>query len=307
MYGFRPKHVQIQGCMCTDSGPVCTDQPIQYTYPMTKPTIYKSNALIEASYKLGLTEQRILLACISQVRRDQPLTDDVFYSVSVNDIASMTGTGSNSLYDELSAAVKKLRRKDVLITMEPNGGGLKPIIMETSWVQTCVYIEREGRIELRFNKDMLQYLSELKAQFTGYALQDVIRMTSSYAIRLFEMLVQYTSVGHREISVEDFRRWLRLDDSYPLMSELRRRVVEPAVAQINEHGPMMVKWSPKKTGRSVTHLSFTFAPKKGSAVKGIERKSPSVKNTITAYELSKKARPGESTADALKRLDVALI
>lgn len=265
---------------------------------MTNPRIYKSNALVEASYRLGLTEQRIILACISQVRRDQPITDEVFYSVSISDIGNLVGSESKSLYDELSKAAKRLRRKDVTIAMEPNGGGAKPMVMETSRVQTCVYIEREGRIKLRFSKDMLPYLAELKEQFTGYALADVIRMTSAYGIRLFELLIQYSAVGQREISVEDLRRWFRLEESYPLLSELRRRVIEPAVNQINEHGPLTVKWAPRKSGRTITHFVFMFASKKDA-----NKQSASAK-VLSEYELSKLAKPGESYADALKRLKV---
>lgn len=129
---------------------------------MTQPRIYKSNALVEASYRLSLAEQRIVLACISQVRRDQPITNEVFYSVSISDIGDLVGTDSKSLYAELSKTARRLRRKDVTIALEPNGGGIKSMIMEASWVQTCVYVEREGRIKLRFNKDMLPYLAELK-------------------------------------------------------------------------------------------------------------------------------------------------
>jgi hypothetical protein len=34
--------------------------------------IVKSNHIIEASYRLSLAEQRVILSAISQVRRDQP-------------------------------------------------------------------------------------------------------------------------------------------------------------------------------------------------------------------------------------------
>lgn len=269
-------------------------------YPMAKPRVYKSNALIDASYRLGVIEQRIILACISQVRRDQPITDEVLYSVSIRDIGNLAGTERKSLYDDLSKAARRLRRKDVTIALEPNGGGIKPMVMEMSWVQTCVYIEREGRIQLRFSKDMLPYLAELKEQFTGYALADVIRMTSAYAIRLFELLIQYSAVGQREIAVEDLRRWFRLEDTYRLLSELRRRVIEPAVSQINEHGPLTVQWEPRKSGRTVTHFVFTFTPKKKTA-----RRDAPIK-VLSEYELSKLARPGESHDEALKRLKVRL-
>ncbi|KAE9623957.1 replication initiation protein, partial [Parasedimentitalea maritima] len=54
--------------------------------------IYKANALVEASYRLSLYEQRIILACISQVRRDEPLTDQKLYTISAQQISEMTGT-----------------------------------------------------------------------------------------------------------------------------------------------------------------------------------------------------------------------
>ncbi|WP_455233718.1 replication initiation protein, partial [Geopseudomonas aromaticivorans] len=49
--------------------------------------VYKSNALVEAAYRLSVQEQRILLACISQVRRDETVTDEVLYSVGAADLA----------------------------------------------------------------------------------------------------------------------------------------------------------------------------------------------------------------------------
>jgi len=44
--------------------------------------VYKANALVEASYRLSLYEQRVVLACIAQVRRDEPLTDQKLYRIS---------------------------------------------------------------------------------------------------------------------------------------------------------------------------------------------------------------------------------
>lgn len=41
---------------------------------MQNALVYKANALVEASYRLSLYEQRIILACIAQVRRDDTLT-----------------------------------------------------------------------------------------------------------------------------------------------------------------------------------------------------------------------------------------
>lgn len=229
--------------------------------------VYKSNALVEAAYRLSVQEQRIILACIGQVRRDEEVTDEVLYSISAADLASVAGIAVGDAYKELKDAALRLKRREVRLTQEPNGAGKKPKTMITGWVQTIFYVEGEGRVELRFTKDMLPYLTGLQREFTRYALSDVAKMTSAHAIRLYELIVQWPE-GHREIEVRELRRWLQLEDRYPLMADLRRWVIEPAVEQINEHSPLMLTWSPRKTGRKVTHLVFDYTLKEKPAKVG---------------------------------------
>src|SRR6056297_2826053 len=91
--------------------------------------VCKSNALVEASYRLSVAEQRIILACISQIRRDQQITDEVLYSVSATEIAGLTGTRSKTTYEELAKAAQRLKRREVRLFAEPNGRGRKPRVM----------------------------------------------------------------------------------------------------------------------------------------------------------------------------------
>lgn len=278
---------------------------------MNDKKIYKSNALIEASYSLSVAEQRILLACIAQVDRGSPITDEVMYSVPVLSIAKAINSDSKSIYKELFEAARKLRRREVSIELEPNGGGRKAKTLEASWVQSIAYSEREGVIKLRFNKDMLPFLSELKEQFTRYDFSDVAKMTSIYGIRLFEMLIQYTTLGAREIALEDLRKWLRLHDKYLLMADLRRYVIEPGIKQVNQHSPLQVDYELRRTGRKISHVKFTIGqkqvPTKKSQSKCVAPPSKEINGQestgITRYELSHLAHPGESEVNALLRLN----
>lgn len=281
----------------------------------TKPSVYKSNALVEASYRLSPAEQRIMLACISQVRRDQPITDEVMYSVSVSDYSSLVGTSSHSTYKELADAALRLKRREVWLREYPNGNGKRPRTLVTGWVQSIAYIESEGRIELRFSKDMLPYLTQLTEQFTRYALEDVAKMTSSHAIRLYELLCQWRDTRQREVSIEWIRESFQLGDKYPAIKDFKRRVIEPAVEQINEHSPIWVKWSQRKTGRRVSHFVFTFGEKTDKKASGITDKRRKPKRTASADQesqgvlfgiprhlIEQQARPGESYEDAALRL-----
>lgn len=268
--------------------------------------VVKSNHIIEASYRLSVAEQRVILSAISQVRRDQPVTDAVLYSVTAAEIAELCGTDPKTAYRDLQSAAERLQTRRVTLLLEPDGITIRSKRKRvTCWVQTVDYIDQEGRIELRFGKDILPYLTGLQREFTRYALSDVAKMTSAHGIRLYELLAQWPE-GHRVVALDDLRRWLQLEDRYPSIKDLKRRVLDPAVEQINEHSPLSLTWSQRKTGRKVTHLVFDYAPKKpakavGKAPGGAQAKRKGGK--LTKEEVARLARPGESWEAAYARLN----
>jgi plasmid replication initiation protein len=264
--------------------------------------IVKSNQIIEASYRLSVAEQRVILSAISQVRRDKPVTDEVLYSVTAADLAELCGTDPKTAYRDLQNAAERLQTRRVSLILEPDGVTIRSKRRRvTCWVQTVDYIDQEGRVEMRFGKDILPYLTGLQREFTRYALSDVAKMTSAYGIRLYELLVQWKG-GHREVALDDLRRWLQLEDRYPSIKDFKRWVLDPAVEQINEHSPLMLTWSQRKTGRKVTHLVFDYAPKKPAKAVG---KAPAKRKAgkISDAEIAKQARPGETWEAARARLD----
>lgn len=283
---------------------------------MQNAQVYKANALIEASYRLSLYEQRIILGCIAQVRRDEPLTDQQLYTVSAQQIADLTGTQLGTTYQNLKAAVERLFRREVTLHEAPNGkGGAK--VRLTRWVQEVVYQEDQGTVALRFSQPMIPYLSQLTEQFTRYALADVAQMTSVHAIRLYELLSQWRGTGEREVELSWFREALLLEDRYSNIRDLKRRVIEPAIEQINEHSPLWVKWDQRKTGRRVSHLVFTFGEKAQDKAHKAREASTRTKTQKTASKSSgsiygipqsvieAKAKPGESYHEAALRLHEA--
>jgi len=285
---------------------------------MDSALVYKSNALVQASYRLSVYEQRIILGCIAQVRRDKPLTDQQLYTVSAQQIADMTGTSLGTAYQNLKAASERLYRREVTLHEAPNGKGCdRGKVRLTRWVQTVEYREAEGLVALRFGTDMVPYLSQLTEQFTRYALTDVARMDSAYAIRLYELLCQWRDAGEREVSIDWLRDALYLDGKYPAIKDFKKRVIEPAVEQINEHSPLWVKWDQRKTGRRVSHLIFTFGEKlkqseesadkqrKPKPTKGGKKGQGGAQGAIYGIPMSvieSRAQPGESAEDVALRL-----
>lgn len=277
---------------------------------MDSKLLYKANALIEASYRLSVYEQRILAVCIAQVRRDEPLTDQQLYTVSAQYIADKTNTSLGTAYQNLKAAAERLYRREVTLHEAPNGGG-HPAVRLTRWVQTVEYRKSEGVVALRFGTDMIPYLSQLTEQFTQLSASDLICMTSNHGQRLYELLCQWRSVGLREVSIEWLREALQLGEKYPAIKDLKKWVIVPAVEQVNEHSSLWVKWDQRKTGRRVSHLIFTFGEKAKTKPEKLGKAKPQGKTNanqkgaiygIPMAVINAHGKPGESESDAALRL-----
>lgn len=217
--------------------------------------VVKSNKLIEASYRLGVNEQRILLAAISQIGINEAATDAKTYKVILNDIVSLTETKSKDLYRQLYEAAKSLRKRDVKFI------GYDGKFIETSWVQSVEYDpDNKTELEIRFSNRVLPYLTNLSREFTRYNLNEVAKLTSIYAHRFYELLMQWNAKGSRVIEIDWLRDVFMLENKYRQYKDLKSRVIQPALEQINKHTTLNVSYEPVKTGRKITHLDFIFEP-----------------------------------------------
>ena len=272
--------------------------------------IVKSNRLIEASYCLTLNEQRIILLAISRVRRDRELQLDDVFEVHASDLVSYFGVDPKTSYSELIDVSKTLFNRHVTLENPyPNDPRVKTLL--TRWVSSIAYLPEHGCIRLRFSQDVLPFLSLLETQFTRYKLEVVGKMTSIYAVRLYELLIQWGSVGKREIEIEWLKQRFQIEDKYPAIKDLKKYVIDIAVAQINQHSDMIVTYTQRKTGRVVSHLIFAFelkksvAPKKTKSLKAKKNVDVSAPETIFGVlkaDIEKLARPGESYEDAASRI-----
>lgn len=227
--------------------------------------VVKSNQVVEASYTLTTVEQRLILSAIAQIPKGKEVTDEVIYTVSVTDLQKF-GANETTAYRDLKEGVSRLFERSIVLRSSDRTS-------RTRWVQKIDFMDSRGVVGLRFSKDILPFLSNLSTEFTKYLASDLIGVTSTHAIRLYELLVQYRAIGSREISVEDLRWMFELQDKYPIWADFKKRVIDQALKEINEHSPLKVTYEAKKTGRKITSIVLKFKEKK--ALKAPKRKASS--------------------------------
>ena len=258
-----------------------------------KKDIVKSNALIEAAYHPGnIYQMRLLLACLMQVKSTDELSHTKNFIVTANALSDLTGDKAMNNYRELEKASKAVRAMYVSVKEKPNSEIGTPDITEINVTSSCRYYKKEGKVSLRFNAEIIPYISSLKKRFTQYQAKYVMPMRSGYGIRLYELCLQWLG-DEREFSVEDFKKLFGLENKYKSIKDLKVRVINPALNDINTHSDIRVIFGQRKAGRRVSHFQFMIVRKQKK-----KEKLLSHKDWISA---NNKANVGEDWDSAIKR------
>lgn len=214
--------------------------------------ITKSNALIEANYRLTLMETRVILLCISRIDSRHPLDAQRVFRVQASEFQATFGVGREKAYQHLKEVSDRLFERKVELR-DPTTGTIGKKIR---WVSCCTYLEGQGAVELHFAPEILPYLSEIRAHFTSYSIDAIAGFSSTFAMRLYELLEQYRRLGKRVASVDELRRWLDCEDTFDRFTDFERWAIKVGVEQINEHSDLRVTYRKIKRGRVVATIEF---------------------------------------------------
>ena len=225
--------------------------------------VVKDNALINASYNLELTEQRLIMLAIINARElGQGITADSKLEIHASDYAKLFNVSPDASYKALKEAVNNLFNRQFSYTAEYKRTG-KVGIVRSRWVSRIFYVDDLALLEITFAPDVVPLITRLEEHFTKYEAKQVAHLTSKYATRLYELLIAWRDVGKTPIfELQKLRKNLGVDDDeYQRMHHFKSRVLEPSIKQINQHTDITVSYEQHKRGRTITGFSFRFKQK----------------------------------------------
>ena len=274
--------------------------------------IVKDNALIEASYTLDVVEQRLILLAILEAREQKQLIQaGSLLRIHASSYIHQFNVDKSTAYKALKEAVKGLYESGFAYSKADNATG-KIGHYKSRWVDKIGYIDDLGCVELVFASDVIPLITRLEKRFTEYDIEQISGLQSRYAIRLYELLSQWRSVGKTPLfHIEDFRFKLGLgSNEYQIMGNFKKKVLDLALTQINEKTDIVASYEQHKAGRNITGFSFSFSPKHTKSDEDATPRKLSEKqvrlfaNKLARYEpfASQKAAVGESYEDLEKRL-----
>ena len=229
----------------------------------TKHLVTKDNDLIGASYSLGLAEQRLIFLAIIEAR-EQNVFINVGKSLRIyaKSYEKQFSVEKHTSYEAMKRAVNGLYEAGFSYVKIDEASG-KPITYKSRWVEKIGYADDLGCVELTFASDVIPLITRLDGCYTEYELRQVSSLQSEYAIRLYEQLIRWRSVGKvPKMQLEELRNKLGVEpDQYKTMSDFKKRVLDHAIKQINKHTDITADYDQHKQGKTITAFTFKFKTK----------------------------------------------
>jgi len=232
--------------------------------------VTQANQLIEGAYEINLTEIRLLFLALTKInpRRVQPKDEYIIYPSEFNEMYSLGRIG----YTQLKQAVGALARKPV-ITYESDN-----TTVERFWFSSIKYTPNgEGYIVVKFSDSVREYLYELRQEFTQMNLNEIVKLDSQFAYRLYSWLYRYRRLdkytnNQKVITTEPLGiNWMKervgLLGKYPKLTDFRTRVLDPAIDMINAHTNLSVTYEMEKMGKQVRSFIFSYIDEREHDIK----------------------------------------
>jgi plasmid replication initiation protein len=221
-----------------------------------------ANSVTRTAQGLTLAEKRFIAAALAKTDSTDArgLMSQQMQTVKLSamEYAETFEVSLDTAYEQLQNGAASLYERSVIVIRQGSRG---PVERRLRWVITAEYAKGEGTVEVRWHPDLVPFLFGLRQEFTTYKLKHAAAFRSIYSWRLFECLKSWQGAGHYSPTIEDFQNVM---DASPTaranFKELRIRIIEPAVKELQEKNGLVVKWSPVNAGRKVVGLRFDFEP-----------------------------------------------
>ena len=294
---------------------------------MTKASIVsKANAFIESGYAINLVAQRVIILAIIEAREQGSMSEiGGVHRIKASDYEKHFECDKTTAYRSLKSACESLYESEFVWTDKDSKGRDK--INKSRFVQRASYSEGGGYVEVMFGNDVIPLITRLSEKYTEYELKQIKDLNSIYALRIFEILMQWSSVGKTPmITIENLRTRLGVEEhQYKTMGNFKSRVLDHAIKEINGNTNITATYEQHKEGRRIVGFTFKFKIKARSQ-KAVESKRDSdtldmfatVKMTDkqrSAFaaklsqmsELSSYAKRGEDYKQFAERIEVELL
>lgn len=242
--------------------------------------VVKSNELIQAaSYNLTAEEQKLLCYVISKIKP----TDKDFqeYTIPAAEFADLCGIDRRHIYRDFKRMMDSQYNKARWIQIGDD-------VTKFSVFVVPKYNEKAGSITVYLNPYLKKYLIGLSRNYTQYELWNILSLKSKYAIRLYELFKSYAYQHEIDFDIDTLKSLLCCEN-YKDYGNFRKRVITPAITEINERTNLTISFTTRRRGKGGKTKEIYFVIEQKHSLEAFA----AYRRTVDAINKKERQVPGQ--------------
>lgn len=215
----------------------------------------KSNRWIKARYEYDKTVDTIITIMAAQV---DPFAENLPHiKISVQEILEITEIKDQNMWSRVAEAASKLVKATVEVRDDKSERfhGF-PVMNEVN--------AGTGWISGQFNEQMRPFLLHQYKNYTRLRVKALtwFKDSEGYSKRIYELCARFDDTGWCEMTIDELREILGVEDKYKEFAGFRRRILDPSVRRIrkNPFAEFRIEYDLIKQGRSYHRIRFSIHP-----------------------------------------------
>ena len=220
--------------------------------------LMQSKNLVETSYNITAVQNRVFYHCLFAAQKEK--SGELCCTVRLDDVRRLIPNPNQRTLANIKKMFKVFKDTSLLFDKEDEG---ELIECDYNLIAGSEYNTKRQEFKIFFMERLYNHI----LSYTNYAplnLEIMAKYTSFYSQRLYEALRMWSRTD-KEIThifrLETLRFILGVGDKYPEYKNLKQRVLNQALKEINAAGNMVVSISEIKEGKKVTKIEFTIYDK----------------------------------------------
>lgn len=209
--------------------------------------LMKSNKFIMAKYDLKTIENRLFVRLLYEFQKNKSLE----IKISIEEIKELMKNPNYTTPQAISKIFTKLRTGTIYIRNGNKWG-------ECSFIYHWEYDEDTREFTVNTSEKLLDLIENyIQVGYTPINLQIFLSLRNSYAQRFYDLLRLWSMTKNTiTYKLDTLKELLLLENKYPLYADFKRRVIVPAVKELNETGYFSISFRENKKGKKVVAIEF---------------------------------------------------
>jgi plasmid replication initiation protein len=232
----------------------------------------KNNIIIKAKYNISTLENRIFLMLLYKLQKNNE--DVIKCEISHEEFKSIIKKKQTSSIDSISDLLVNLRKQSIYFRDEEGWG-------EYGFINGFKYIKSRKTFKIEASKEIHDYIRKyLETGYTPINLAIFFSLINPNAQRFYDLLRLWSGTKSTiNYKVDDLKELLMIEDKYDRYNDFKRRVVIPAIAELNKTGYFEIYIKENKVGRKVDSIDFV--------VKDLDKRKYFTKDDETVNKMPK--------------------